>query len=103
MPYLINAYSTFRRTPTLDFPHELNNRRDRSDPELAEHLQGFMGYILQNGREEMTQQKYHLLRHIERVQNHLSLMWTTTRWRVTGGGLRRRVRFPSCPMAQSAI
>jgi len=70
---LINAYCTLRSPPALEFPHHLNNRRDRSDPELAEHLNGFQGYVWQQGEKEMTQRKYHLLRHLERVQHHLSL------------------------------
>lgn len=73
MALLINAYCTHRDPPPLDFPHQFNNRRDRSDPELDEHLNGFVGYILNRGEREMTQSLYHVMRHIERVQHHLSL------------------------------
>lgn len=72
MSVLINAYCTHRSPPPLDFPHQLNSRRDTSDPELADHLNGFIGYIMQNGDREMTQSLYHVYRHIQRVQHHLS-------------------------------
>ncbi len=70
---LINAYCTVRECPPLEFPHELIGQRDTSDPELSEHLNGFVGFIMQGGEREMTHSLYHTWRHIERVQNHLSL------------------------------
>lgn len=70
---LINAYCTHRNLPALEFPHELIGSRDLSDPELVDHLNGFIGFIMQGGEREMTQTLYHVYRHIERVQNHLSL------------------------------
>jgi len=69
---LINAYSTCHTQPELAFPHHLNAHRDLQDPELAGHLNGFQGYILKTGGDEMTQNKYHLLRHIQRVKHHFS-------------------------------
>ncbi len=71
MTHLINAYSTLREPPEMQFAHELNNRRDRSDPELAEHLNGFAGYVAQRG-EEMTQTLFHVIQHIRRVQHNIS-------------------------------
>lgn len=73
MSVLINAYCTHRNPPAINFPHQLNSRRDRSDPELMEHLNGFIGYIMQGGERQMTQSLYYAMRHIERVQNHYSL------------------------------
>ncbi len=73
MSLLINAYCTHRDPPPLDFPHQLNNRRDAGDPELGEHLDGFIGFIMQGGEREMTQSLYHVYRHLQRVQHHLSL------------------------------
>jgi hypothetical protein len=70
---LINAYCTCRKPGSLDFSHKLNSRRDRSDAELADHLNGFIGFILDRGNRKMTQSLYHVMRHIERVQHHLSL------------------------------
>jgi len=70
---LINAYCTHRDLLPLQFPHELIGSRDLGDPELAEHLNGFIGFIMQGGEREMTQTLYHVYRHIERVHNHLSL------------------------------
>ncbi len=70
---LINAYCTCAQLPPLNFPHKLNNQRDMSDPELHGHLQGFIGYVLKRGDGQMTHQRYHVMRHIQRVQQHLSL------------------------------
>lgn len=72
MTLLINVYSTLREPPPREFSHALHGERDRSDPALLEHLQGFMGFVQQH-TEEMTYRAYHLLRHIERVQRHYSL------------------------------
>ncbi len=69
---LINAYCTTTRIPEIEFPHFLNNRRDLSDPELAEHLSGFIHYVRSRGDGEMSRSKYHVIRHIQRVQHHLS-------------------------------
>jgi len=71
-PLLINAYATVRDLPPLDFPHHLNNRRDLSDPELAPHLDGFIGYVMARGDGQMTKMRYHLWRHLQRVRNQIS-------------------------------
>lgn len=73
MTTLINAYATVREPPALDFDHVLNARRDQSDPELSEHLQGFGGYIFEHGGGEMTQHLFHVLSHVRRVRHHLSI------------------------------
>ena len=72
-PVLVNAYATIAVTPELDFPHDLLCQRDHSDPELAEHLDGFIGYVMSRGDGQMNAMRYHLWRHIQRVQNHISL------------------------------
>src|SRR5262245_56997158 len=73
MSTLINAYCTCLDPPSLQFPHGLNAKRGRSDPELSEHLHGFIGYVVSRGERQMTQVKYHLMRHIQRVKHHFSL------------------------------
>ena len=70
---LLNAYCTHRAPPPLDFRHRLNSRRDRSDPDLAPHLRGFMGFVMGGGQRPMNQTRYAVLRHIERVCHHVSL------------------------------
>jgi hypothetical protein len=70
---LVNAYCTVGVLPPLDFPHTSVASRDLSDPELAEHLQGFVGYISGRGDGQMTSTRYHLIRHVQRVRQHLSL------------------------------
>ncbi|MYM87494.1 DUF4272 domain-containing protein [Rugamonas sp. FT82W] len=70
---LINAYCTVAEVPKPGFPHVLNARRDLSDPELPPHLNGFMNYLAQAGAGQMTQVRYHVIRHVQRVRHHVSL------------------------------
>lgn len=72
MSILVNAYATVRELPPLEFPHTPVAHRDRTDPDLPEHLEGFIGFVMQGDR-PMTQSRYHVMRHIERVQNHVSV------------------------------
>ncbi|ALM86812.1 hypothetical protein ASB57_07205 [Bordetella sp. N] len=74
---LVNAYGTVAALPPLNFPHELLGKRDLSDPELPGHLQGFVGYVLNRGDGQMTRSRYHLMRHLQRVQQHVSLSFAT--------------------------
>jgi hypothetical protein len=73
MPVLLNAYCTHRHPPALQFPHELINRRARSDAEMPAHLQGFTGYVLSRGNQQMSLVKYRLMRHIQRVHHQFSM------------------------------
>lgn len=61
-----------REAPPLNFPHQLLGKRDRSDPELAPHLDGFTGYVMQKSGGKMTQTAYHVWRHIQRVWQQFS-------------------------------
>jgi hypothetical protein len=70
---LVNVYCTRRDLPGLAFPHTLRSRRDRTDPELAAHLHGFMGFVMGGGSRPMTATRYHVLRHIERVRHQVAL------------------------------
>jgi hypothetical protein len=72
MTILVNAYCTTRELPPLEFPHSLRSLRDLNDAELAEHLDGVAGYIASRG-EAMTQTRYQVIRHVQRVRHHLSL------------------------------
>ncbi len=75
---LVNAYCTVGTLPAADFPHTPVASRDRSDPELADHLKGFVGYIASRGDGQMNATRYHLIRHVQRVRQHLSLEIPTT-------------------------
>jgi len=75
---LVNAYCTVGILPPMTFPHGDVARRDLSDPELAPHLEGFVGYISSRGDGQMTSTRYHLIRHVQRVQQHLSMQIPTT-------------------------
>jgi hypothetical protein len=70
---LINAYCTVADAPKPDFPHVLNGRRDLSDPELPPRLNGFMNYLSEAGAGKMTRTRYHVIRHLQRVRQHVSL------------------------------
>jgi hypothetical protein len=70
---LANAYCTVGTLPGIDFPHTLNSRRDIADPELKAHLEGFLGYVQSRGDGQMTRVRYHACRHIQRVNQHVSL------------------------------
>ncbi|NYE60395.1 hypothetical protein FHW58_001547 [Duganella sp. 1224] len=69
---LLNAYCTVGDAPRPAFPHVLNGRRDLKDPELAPHLNGFMHYLAEQNGGQMTRTRYHVIRHLQRVQQHLS-------------------------------
>lgn len=71
MPLLINAYSTLATPPEPPFLRAPPSRRDRSDPELVPHLQGFVGYVLSTV-EGMDARTFGVLRHLQRVQTHYS-------------------------------
>lgn len=73
MPLLVNAYSTLRDPVWPDFlPRTAVQHRDHADPELATHLHGFVGYVNQAGDGQMTQSRYHLMRHVQRVRQHFT-------------------------------
>jgi hypothetical protein len=69
---LLNAYCTVGDAPKPSFPHVLNGRRDIKDAELAPHLNGFMHYLAEQNDGKMTRTRYHVIRHLQRVQQHLS-------------------------------
>ena len=73
MSHPVNLYSTLWELPELDFPHTLLGKRDSQDPDLAEHLRGFVGFVTQGGERPMSATLYHVIQHILRVQNHLSV------------------------------
>ncbi len=79
MTLLINAYSTLKAPPIPDFPHHLHGVRDRRAPELAGHLDGFVGSVLGTGGGQMTATLYGVMRHIQRVQTQFSFEVDETR------------------------
>ncbi|TWT84475.1 hypothetical protein CA13_59540 [Planctomycetes bacterium CA13] len=74
MSILMNAYCTVRDPIALTFDTESLSYRDRSDPEVGDHLDGFIGFIMEGGKREMTQSLYAVMRHIERVKHHFSFV-----------------------------
>lgn len=70
---LFNAYCTRLEIPLPSCAHKLHARRDLSDPALLEHLNGFCGLIFGLGDGEMSRDKYHLILHLQRVQQVVGL------------------------------
>ena len=68
---LLNAYCTVADVPALEFAHVPNGSRSLADPALAPHLNGFMHHIADGGQGAMTRTRYHVIRHIQRVQQHV--------------------------------
>ncbi len=70
---LFNAYCTRTEIPQPAFAHKLHARRDLADPALLEHLNGFCSHIFGLGDGEMTQDKYHVILHLQRVQQLIGM------------------------------
>ena len=70
----VDAYATLRILPELGFAHELLNRRGPDDPELAEHLDKLVYYVMSRGDASMNAAKYGLWRHLQRVRHHVALL-----------------------------
>lgn len=68
-----DVYATVREPSRPAFPHVLRGHRDLTDPELTPHLEGFMGFVMANGERPMTAMRYHVLRHLQRLQHHFAL------------------------------
>ena len=60
MTLYTNAYATVRD----EIPGPYSHQRGSDDPELAEHLQGFTGFVWERGGQEMTPSMWGLIRHI---------------------------------------
>lgn len=75
---LVNAYSTLADPPAPTFGATVHAHRralvgDEWDPELAEHLLGFRGYVWHLAGERMTAQVYAVLEHLHHVRTHVSM------------------------------
>lgn len=68
-----NAFCTVADVPKPDFLHVLNGRRSLADKELAPHLNGLMHHLADAGQGKMSRTRYHVIRHLQRVQHHVSL------------------------------
>jgi hypothetical protein len=73
---LLNAYATVRELPAFTFPHAKLTSRNLSDPELAPHLRGLMGYVASRGDREMTTGRYQLLLHAQRTRHHVTFWFS---------------------------
>jgi hypothetical protein len=69
---LLNAYCTVADAPKPDFPHTVNGRRDLTSAELSSHLNGMMHLLAGQAKGGMTRTRYHVIRHLQRVQQHVS-------------------------------
>ncbi|MGZ8320557.1 MAG: DUF4272 domain-containing protein, partial [Telluria sp.] len=70
---LFNAFCTRVEIPQPSFAHVLHTHRDLSDPALVEQLNSFCGYVFERGDGQMSQSKYHVILHLQRVQHHVRI------------------------------
>jgi hypothetical protein len=70
----VNAYATCVELPAIDFPHRLAGARNRLDPDLAPHLEGFAEYVASRGGGAATTVREALLRHVRRTHWHANLV-----------------------------
>lgn len=70
---LINAYCTVADVPDPAFAHRMKGRRDLRDKALGPHLNGLMHHVAEGCQGRMTRLRYHVIRHFQRVQCHVSL------------------------------
>ena len=68
-----DVYSTMVLIEKPSFAHLLHERRDLGDPALLAHLNEFCDFVLARGDGQMTQLKYHVMLHLQRVQHHLAI------------------------------
>jgi len=69
----VNVYATCVHLPPTGFPHRLEGARNRLDPDLVEHLQGFADYV--EGRDgASTPARHDVLGHIRRTRWHANLL-----------------------------
>lgn len=80
MSVLLNVYSTLTHPPRPDFPHQLRSTRNLTDPKLAEHLHGFIGYVMNQGDGQMTPKRYDVYRHIQRVRHQWAMEIDVDDW-----------------------
>jgi hypothetical protein len=69
----VNVYATTVELPAIAFPHRLAGARNRLDPDLAPHLEGFADYVASRGDGAAKAVRADLLRHIRRTHWHASL------------------------------
>ena len=69
---LINAYCSQHQVSAPEFATQTHAWRDHSDSNLAQHLQGFISYVMSRGEEGMSYAKYHIYRHLQKTRQHLS-------------------------------
>ncbi|TWU60537.1 hypothetical protein Poly51_08130 [Rubripirellula tenax] len=67
---IVNAYSTLREPPEIDFEHTLSLHRELDDPAMVPHLGDMMGLACDRGRREMSATVYAVMRHLERTRHH---------------------------------
>lgn len=74
MPLLINAYSTLVNLPKLEFTYTQLNQYAADAPELIDHLQSFINFVMSSANQQMNAKRYGLYRHIQRVKHHLNFI-----------------------------
>lgn len=71
----VHAYCTGAVVPELSFPHRACRRWALPDAAAASHLKKLEAYVTSRDPPQMTQQKFHVLQHIQRVRHHLGFIF----------------------------
>ncbi|MGJ7917164.1 DUF4272 domain-containing protein [Massilia sp. LXY-6] len=69
---LVNAYCTLATVPEPPFVHHLHGRRDSTDPEMRQELDGFVRYVQSLGGGKMTSTRYQVMRHAQRTRHQFA-------------------------------
>ena len=69
MSILANTYSTLIKPIAIDFTCKKLNQSGLNTLNFMDHLNGFIGYIMQAGDGEMNSSRYELYRHIQKTKH----------------------------------
>ncbi|PXY92689.1 DUF4272 domain-containing protein [Gilliamella apis] len=72
MSLLVNAYSTLTNPTAINFSCKKLNQRGLNSLYFTDHLNGFIGYVMQAGDGEMNSRRYELYRHIQKTKHQFT-------------------------------
>ena len=72
MSILANTYSTLIKPIAIDFTCKKLNQSGLNTLNFMDHLNGFIGYIMQAGDGEMNSRRYELYRHIQKTKHQFT-------------------------------
>lgn len=72
MSLLVNAYSTLTNPIAINFSCKKLNQHGLNSLNFTDHLNGFIGYVMQAGDGEMNSRRYELYRHIQKTKHQFT-------------------------------